>query len=176
MIGRGVGVALLWLAVSGPRAFGAVELRAVDAGTLAEARRNPTVGLRLISVWATWCAPCVVELPDLVALDREYRGPRFDTVTVSADEAARHETALRVLERAKATFTNYRFRGDLSELIATLDPSWTGALPFTMLVAPGGEVLFRGEGTLEIDGLRRAIERWRAAPARVDTTTERRRR
>lgn len=140
-----------------------VGLARVDAAGVTELRKNPTRRLRLVNVWATWCAPCVVELPDLVALDRTYGGPRFETVTVSADEADREEGALAALRRAKAAgLTNYRFDGELPSLVAALDPAWDGGLPFTLLIAPGGEVLMRNEGTLEIDRLRRTIEEWQA--------------
>ena len=34
--------------------------------------------LRLINIWATWCGPCITEFPDLVIIDRMYRGRPFD--------------------------------------------------------------------------------------------------
>jgi thiol-disulfide isomerase/thioredoxin len=137
-----------------------IALEEIDARGLAALRRNPGGKLRLINVWATWCAPCVVEMPDLVAIDRAFRGPRFETVTVSADDADRRDPALALLRRVKATTTNYRFQGERPALTEALDPAWGGALPFTLLVAPGGQVLFRNEGTLEIDRLRRTIDEW----------------
>lgn len=150
-----------------------IALRPVDAERLALVRRNPTPRLRLINVWATWCAPCLVELPDLVAIDRAYRGPRFETLTVSADDAEHHAAAEAVLRRSRAAFANYRFTGELPALVSALDPAWTGGLPFSLLVAPGGEVLLRSEGTLEIDRLRRAIEEHLSKPRGARPRSER---
>ena len=47
-----------------------------DAGLKALAA-NDTKKLRVINVWATWCGPCVAELPEFVAMNRMYRGPRL---------------------------------------------------------------------------------------------------
>jgi thiol-disulfide isomerase/thioredoxin len=150
-----------------------VELRAIDQGALAAVRRNATGKLRLISVWATWCAPCHVELPEIFAVDRDFRGERFETLTVSADESDTHQKALSVLRRLGASTTNYRFGGDMPALAKALDASWSGGLPLALLVAPGGEVLLRSEGTLEVDRLRRTIDGWLRDESASRTRAER---
>ena len=162
---KGPAAAALGLLLAAAAPAPDVTLKPLEARGLAEIRRNPTRRLRLVNVWATWCAPCVVELPDLVALDRAFRGPRFETVLVIADEAEREDAARSALRRAQAGgLTHYRFDGERPDLVTALDPSWDGGLPFTLLLAPGGEVLMRNEGTLEIDRLRRTITEWRARP------------
>ena len=40
----------------------------------------------LVNVWATWCGPCVAELPDFVTINRMYRHRKFRVVTISMDE------------------------------------------------------------------------------------------
>jgi hypothetical protein len=107
-----------------------------------------------------------VELPDIVALDRRFRGPWFETVTVSADEREGHEKAPALLRKAGAQMANHRFEGELPELVGAVHPGWTGALPFALLVEPGGRVLMKSEGTLELDRLRQTIEDWLAKNAR----------
>lgn len=42
----------------------------------------------LVNLWATWCAPCVAELPTLGALDRAYEGRGFRVIPVSLDGEA----------------------------------------------------------------------------------------
>ena len=39
----------------------------------------------LVNFWATWCTPCMNELPTLAALQRRYGGPHFSVVTVNID-------------------------------------------------------------------------------------------
>jgi thiol-disulfide isomerase/thioredoxin len=137
-----------------------IALVSVDRKELASLRRNQGRSLRLISVWATWCGPCVVELSDLVDLQRKHGGPRFEVVTVNVDEPARKEEVLAVLRRKAVALRNAHFTGTQEALTAVLDSSWDGGLPFALLVAPGGQVLFKNQGTLQLDGLERAIEDW----------------
>jgi thiol-disulfide isomerase/thioredoxin len=139
-----------------------VTLDTVDeAGVKAIARNDGSKKLRLINVWATWCGPCKIEFPDLVAIHRIYRGREFEVVTVNADEAERHEQALAFLKEQQASMRNVTFdKGDPYDLIEALDPKWGGALPHTMLVAPGGEVVYRTEGAFNTLQLRKAIVGW----------------
>jgi thiol-disulfide isomerase/thioredoxin len=133
-------------------------LETIDASALTALRRDEGPRLRLIAVWATWCAPCVVELPDLARLQRDWGGPRFEVVTVSVDEPAAREEVLSLLRRKRMTGRNTLFTGDTEALVSALDPSWDGGLPFALLVAPGGHVVVRSEGALEIDAVTRALE------------------
>ena len=53
---------------------------------------------QLVNLWATWCGPCVAELPELVTMNRMYRGRNFQFVTISLDDLAKREDALQVLK------------------------------------------------------------------------------
>lgn len=161
----------------GPRTLAAVALAAtlgapagrdeaslatLDVAELRAVRANAGGKLRLISVWASVCGPCVVELPDIARLARAFPRSRFEVVTLSTDEADRHESAVALLRRHQVLATNYRFVGALPALATTLDPAWDGALPFALLLAPGGDVLATSRGALEADLLERAIRKWLA--------------
>jgi thiol-disulfide isomerase/thioredoxin len=139
-----------------------VTLETIDeAGVKALARNQGGKKLRLINVWATWCGPCVIEFPDIVSLNRIYRGREFEVVTVNADEAAKREKALEFLRSEQASTRNVAFdKGDPYALIEAVDPKWQGALPHTILVAPGGEVIYRSEGAFDTLALRKAIVGW----------------
>jgi thiol-disulfide isomerase/thioredoxin len=139
-----------------------VTLEPIDeAGVRAQVRNEGGKKLRLLNVWATWCGPCVVEFPDLVSLHRIYRGREFEVVTVNADDPGKREKALEFLKTQQASTRNYAFdKGDPYALIEAVDPKWQGALPHTVLVAPGGEVLYRSEGAFDVLKLRKAIVGW----------------
>jgi thiol-disulfide isomerase/thioredoxin len=139
-----------------------VSLETIDeAGVKAQARNEGGKKLRLVNVWATWCGPCVIEFPDLVSLHRIYRGREFEVVTVNADDAGKREKALEFLKTQQASTRNLAFdRGDPYALIEAVDPKWQGALPHTILVAPGGEVIYRSEGAFDTPKLRKAIVGW----------------
>jgi peroxiredoxin len=139
-----------------------VTLESIDeAGVRAQAKNEGGKKLRLINVWATWCGPCVIEFPDLVAIHRIYRGRDFEAVTVNADEAAKKEKVLEFLKAQQASTRNYAFdKGDPYALVEALDPKWQGELPHTIVVAPGGEVIYRSEGAFDRLKLRKAIVGW----------------
>ena len=139
-----------------------VTLETIDeAGVRALARNEGGKKLRLVNVWATWCGPCVIEFPDLVSLNRIYRGREFEVVTVNADEGSKREKALEFLKTQEASTRNFAFdKGDPYALIEAVDPKWQGALPHTIVVAPGGEVIYRSEGAFDTLALRKAIVGW----------------
>jgi thiol-disulfide isomerase/thioredoxin len=139
-----------------------VSLETIDeAGVATEAKNEGGTKLRLVNVWATWCGPCVIEFPDLVSLHRIYRGRDFEVVTVNADDAGKRDKALEFLKTQQASTRNYAFdKGDPYALIEAVDPKWQGALPHTIVVAPGGEVIYRSEGAFDTLELRKAIVGW----------------
>jgi thiol-disulfide isomerase/thioredoxin len=139
-----------------------VTLETIDeAGVAALAKNEGGKKLRLINVWATWCGPCVIEFPDLVSIHRIYRGRDFEVVTVNADDAGKREKALEFLKTQQASTRNYAFdKGDPYALIEAVDPKWQGALPHTIVVAPGGEVIYRSEAAFDTLKLRKAIVGW----------------
>jgi peroxiredoxin len=138
-----------------------VSLDVVDEAGIREIARGDAKKLRLVNVWATWCGPCVVEFPDLVSLHRIYRGRDFEVVTVNADDPDKRGKALEFLKEQHASMRNVAFdKGDPYTLVEAVDPKWPGALPYTMLVAPGGKVIYRSDGQLEMHAVRKAIVGW----------------
>jgi thiol-disulfide isomerase/thioredoxin len=139
-----------------------VALETIDeAGVKVQVKNQGGTKLRLVNVWATWCGPCVIEFPDLVSLHRIYRGREFEVVTVNADDPEKRDKALEFLKTAQASTRNYAFdKGDPYALIEAVDPKWQGALPHTILVAPGGEVIYRSEAAFDMHELRRRIVGW----------------
>jgi peroxiredoxin len=138
-----------------------VALEPADAAALKAIGAGDAKKLRLVNVWATWCGPCVIEFPDLVALHRIYRGRDFEVVTVNADAPEMQGKAKAFLESQHASTRNVATaKDDPYALIEALDPQWQGALPHTFLVAPGGKVIYRSEGAFDTRELRRKIVGW----------------
>ncbi|PPK86515.1 peroxiredoxin [Neolewinella xylanilytica] len=114
--------------------------------------------LRLINVWATWCGPCVMEYPEFIKLQRMYGARDFEFVSISADKPDKADRALAFLEKVHSGVANYLFTGDnIYELVEALDSSWNGALPYTILVEPGGEVVYSHQAEVDFLELKRAI-------------------
>ena len=114
--------------------------------------------LRLINIWATWCGPCITEFPDLVIIDRMYRGRPFEFITISADKQARKADVLKFLQKHQASNKNYIFNKDaVYELIEAVDPSWKGALPYTLLIEPGGKIVYKKQDTIDPHEMKKLI-------------------
>lgn len=150
-----------------------VVLDTIDAKGVAALRANPTDKYRLFNVWATWCAPCVQEFPDIVSISRQYDMRNFEVITLSLDEAKDSDRALAFLQKQGAGLTkrsqtsvdkegrktNHYLVKDAPQdaLAAALDPEWPGPVPHTVLVAPGGKILWRHNGVIDPAAARVAI-------------------
>jgi thiol-disulfide isomerase/thioredoxin len=136
-----------------------IDLKPIDAAGLRALREGPARGVRLVNVWATWCGPCVRELPELSALERSLAARGLDLVTVAANFPDEREEALRILEKAGASGRSFIFGSDRKyDLMEALDPEWEGGLPYTLLIKPRGEVVFRKMGEVDLADLRARIE------------------
>jgi thiol-disulfide isomerase/thioredoxin len=135
-----------------------VSLESIDSEGIKALVANDTENFRLINLWATWCGPCVIELPHLIDVNRMYRGRHFELITISMDESDAQEDALKVLKKVYASTKNYHSSvTDTDEFAEVFDAKWPGPLPYTILVAPGGEVVYRKEGEIDFAELRREV-------------------
>lgn len=135
-----------------------VRLDLVSADDLKKLRANNTGKVLLVNFWATWCGPCLHELPDLETTYRMYRLRDFDFVTVAANMPDEREGVMKMLQRQHASGRNLLFGStDTYAMQAAFDPKWESGVPYTMLIAPDGKVLYQEQGELDILKLRRAI-------------------
>jgi peroxiredoxin len=135
-----------------------VDLMPIDEIGLERLVRNDTDKLLVINVWATWCGPCVAELPEFVTMNRMYRKRPFRLMTISIDEPEQKDAALKVLRENHAAMDNYiaavKNRDRLADI---LDKEWQGPIPYTLIVAPGGKVIYRKSGEIEPIQVRKQI-------------------
>jgi peroxiredoxin len=135
-----------------------VELKPIDEVALERLARNDTGNYVLLNVWATWCGPCVAELPEFVTMNRMYRKRNLQVVMLSMDDLAEKDTALNVLKENHASTTNYISAIATKDRLAdTLDKEWQGPVPYTVLIAPGGKIVYRHIGAIEPIEVRKAV-------------------
>jgi thiol-disulfide isomerase/thioredoxin len=150
-----------------------VTVEPIDAAGIKALAANPTTKLRLFNLWATWCGPCVEEFPELVTLSRQFEGRGFDLITISQDEPAQIKTVLDFLRSEHAALgkraevsvkdegrhtNNYVYSGSSTdELAAALDPKWDGTVPYSVLIGPGGKIVYRVSGEIDLTEMRRQI-------------------
>lgn len=135
-----------------------VQLKSIDEKGIKELAQNDSGKLRLINVWATWCGPCVAELPEFVTMNRMYRHREFELVTISANSPEETDKALELLKQKQVSATNYLFAGnDPYKLMEAVDKESPGPVPHTILVAPGGRILYRSAGPCDPLEVKKAI-------------------
>lgn len=130
---------------SSPRPAPDLVLRLPDGG---ETRLSDFRGrVVLLNLWATWCAPCVREMPSLDRLQALAGGPDFEVVALSLDRGGMHQVG------------PFFERLELSNLAVYLDPESVSmrelrprGLPTTILFDREGRELGRVEGEWEWDG------------------------
>ncbi len=135
-----------------------VTVDSIDVKGIQELVKNTGDKLRLINVWATWCGPCTKEFPDFIDIYRMYRDRDFEFISISADNAAKSPQVLKFLQKQQASCKNYQFTtDDKYQLIEAIDTSWQGALPYTLLVEPGGKIVYKQQGPIDPYMLKKTI-------------------
>jgi len=136
-----------------------VKLEKATLEGLAKIAKNDGEDFILVNFWATWCGPCVAEFSELVTMQRMYGKRNFKLVTLSLDHTEGEAKALKFLkEKQAAGMTNLLWPGgDKDKLAEAIDPKWEGPIPHTILIAPGGKVVFRKTGQFDPIEVRRAI-------------------
>jgi thiol-disulfide isomerase/thioredoxin len=123
-------------------------------------RKNGTGKFLVVNFWATWCEPCREEFPDLLAMAQMYQKRPFQLVTVSTNYPDEKKAVQAFLEEQHAVTRNLIFGStDPYQLIAAFDKSWSGGVPFTMVLGLNGEVLYQSLGSMDALEIRRTLLR-----------------
>ncbi len=154
-----LGLAVNWWRTE-PRSAGTDAVEALFAASFldADGRLQPLAQWRgqplVVNFWATWCPPCVEEMPDLQRTRDAYRGRGVEVIGIGIDNAAkiaefrqRHALNLPLLVAGAGG----------SELNRALGNSG-GALPFTVLITAEGRIAQRHLGQIKPEQLRRWLD------------------
>jgi len=127
----------------------------------------------LVNFWATWCAPCREEFPDLVKIRSQYGADRLDFALVSLDDVSDIDKAVPEFlgEVHAAALPTYLLHAeDEGAAINSVDSTWSGELPATFLYDRAGRLVFKHTGRIKPDELRAAIDQ--ALSAKPETPTQ----
>lgn len=94
----------------------------------------------LLNVWATWCGPCVEEMPDLVKLHAAYQDRGLVVLGVSMDEPEDSGKVNDFVIDKKVTFPVFTRKGKaIGELLDVIDRKFSGAIPATYVLDKSGK-------------------------------------
>lgn len=153
--------ALEWMAAAALCAtLAGAELQPLDQAGYAKLVAASKGKVVVVNFWATYCAPCRKEMPQLLALAARWRARGFQLVTISADEPEQAAEARNFLEGIHAPPPVYIKRAaDDDKFIAAIDPKWSGALPATFLYDRQGRKVRSFFGELDLQALSAAVEK-----------------
>ena len=150
-----------------------VTVDVIDEAVAKSLIANDTDKVRLINFWSTTCGPCIAEMPDLVETARRFQNRPFELITISTDPADNAKQVLALLKakqvatpkpreaamkKENRTTNNYHVKdGALDAVADAISKDWNGALPYTVLVAPGGKILWKHNDEVDPVEVRRQI-------------------
>jgi len=158
-IAAAVGGALTYWYVSEPRLQGASDVAPAISLTTLEGKTVSLQSLRgrwvLVNFWASWCAPCMDEVPHLVAAQSNYGGLGLQIVGPALDEVKAIEPLVRRFG------INYPVAADFAGADAAMRAfgNERGALPFTVLIDPDGFIAERVLGGMSKAQLDQLLQR-----------------
>ncbi|MBW3635956.1 MAG: TlpA family protein disulfide reductase [Armatimonadetes bacterium] len=118
----------------------APQIQTVTPQSLQSAIKAQKGKVVVVNFWATWCAPCVAELPVLAKLQRQYAKRGVSLILVSADEPTAKAQVAKTLA-ARGHNKSFLIKGDLVEFFDRFDPKDKGAvgLPRTYIYNRAGK-------------------------------------
>jgi thiol-disulfide isomerase/thioredoxin len=130
-----------------------------------------SASVRVLTIWATWCAPCVAEMPEMQRIHESYRDRGVSLVALSMDDAlpgSRDEARKRVeafVSSRSLTFPNLLYVGAVTDIETELDLD--GEIPVTILFDRNGRELQRIVGMVDATAFRAELDRLLTRDARA---------
>lgn len=96
----------------------------------------------LVNLWATWCAPCLKELPELAKLQEQYRDQGLQVLAVTLDEPDLLETRVKRTwrERAASLPAYLQTEASSDKFISVIDPAWAEIMPTNYVLDRAGKL------------------------------------
>ena len=123
---------------------------------------RPDARIRVVSVWATWCAPCVAEIAGVDDVAKSFRKSAVEIIGVSLDDAVASnreegkEKLSRFLREKKVGFPTLYYTGKPGDLADEMH--FEGAIPVTIVFDRYGREIARGEGVLDMKWFRDTLK------------------
>jgi thiol-disulfide isomerase/thioredoxin len=113
----------------------APELHIYDYDGLEPLINKTDNNIHIVNFWATWCAPCVKELPYFETINANYKDKGVDVLLVSLDFPKTYDTKLKPFIIKKNLKSKVIALDDTNQnrWIPAIDQSWSGALPATII-------------------------------------------
>lgn len=127
------------------------ELKVYNYDGLAPLINKTDDKVHVVNFWATWCAPCVKELPYFEKINKEYKANGVEVLLVSLDFPRKYETKLKPFLKEKQLKSKVVCLNDVDQnrWIPEIDTTWSGAIPATIIYKGGKRKFYEKSFTYE---------------------------
>ncbi|WP_370227177.1 TlpA disulfide reductase family protein [Mesoflavibacter sp.] len=114
----------------------------------------------VVNFWATWCAPCVKELPYFERINKQYKDKNVEVVLVSLDFPKHFDTKLKNFINEKQLQAELYALNDMDSnyWIPKVNKDWSGAIPATLIYNSNKREFF--EQAFEYEELEKALNKF----------------
>lgn len=134
----------------------------IDTEWIVKMKQNTSDTLYIINFWATWCKPCVEELPYFEQLGEQYKNQKVKVLLISTDMRKEVNTRLKQFMVTKGLKQQVLFMNELNadKWIDLVTPSWSGAIPATWIRRGSTGTDYFTEGELTQEELNALVEKY----------------
>ncbi len=133
-------------------------ISAAEFRTILEQERGKVVVLNL---WATWCVPCLREVPDLIAVTNELQDAGVTLIGVAVDDPSPNAAQVESFrQKYFPSFRTFARQGaQMDELASVVDPAWNEVVPTTYIIDRQGKVATSIQGKKSAETFRALIKK-----------------
>ena len=137
-------------------------IRKIHVKELEKILSNQENKLFILNLWATWCAPCVKEIPAFEKIAKEIDKSKVSFVMISLDFPSQIETQLKpFLKKNKTSLdVSVMMDTDYNSWIDKVDPTWEGNIPSTLFFNNSKKTRYFHSGELSESELRKLINQF----------------
>ncbi|MDO8365994.1 MAG: TlpA family protein disulfide reductase [Saprospiraceae bacterium] len=107
----------------------------------------------VLNFWASWCGPCVAELPAFEKLNQKYASQNVKVVLISTDFKRNVDSKLKPFIKRKNLQSQVMFMDEPNPnvWVNLISPEWSGAIPATLIIAKqkGKRLFFEEQMTFQ---------------------------
>lgn len=113
--------------------------------------KTDTDKIYVVNFWATWCAPCIKELPYFEAINEAYTDKNVEVVLVSLDFPKKYDSHLKPFIKKQGLKSKVVALNDMDSntWIPAISPDWSGAIPATLIFNKEKRQFYEGAFTYE---------------------------
>ena len=135
------------------------EVKLVSFNELSQIINRPDGKTKVINLWATWCKPCVEELPVFMKAVAEYGTQNTEFIFVSVDFLSQNQKVIDKVNELQMKGILVHLNESGSDWIDKMDPDWSGAIPYTILIRPDSGRSYHYDSFANYDELKNFLDK-----------------